>query len=65
VLSHARQQQCLTEFIEALTLAMDASREEMMAEYLRQADAALGRLVGRIDTEEVLGGIFSRFCIGK
>ena len=38
---------------------------EMVAEELRYASYALGRLTGRIGVEEVLGEIFSRFCIGK
>jgi len=38
---------------------------ELRAEDLRQAAAALGRVTGRVDPEEVLGQIFQRFCIGK
>ena len=38
---------------------------EIVAEELRTAAAAVGRISGRIDVEEVLGGVFSRFCIGK
>ena len=38
---------------------------ELVAEDLRGAVAALAGLVGRVDTEEVLGAIFARFCIGK
>lgn len=38
---------------------------ELVAEDLRGAVDALAGLVGRVDTEEVLGAIFARFCIGK
>ena len=38
---------------------------EIKAEELRIAARHLGRLTGRIDVEEVLGAIFSEFCIGK
>ena len=38
---------------------------ELVAEDLRGAVEALSGLVGRIGTEEVLGAIFARFCIGK
>lgn len=38
---------------------------ELAAEELRMAAWELGRIVGMIDTEEMLGEIFSRFCIGK
>jgi len=38
---------------------------ELKAEELRAAAHHLGRLTGRLDVEEVLGAIFSDFCIGK
>ena len=41
------------------------SEIELRSEDLRLASAALGRLTGRIDVEELLGQIFAEFCIGK
>jgi tRNA modification GTPase len=38
---------------------------EIMAEELRLAQAALGRITGEVSADDVLGAIFSRFCIGK
>ncbi|WAJ28644.1 tRNA uridine-5-carboxymethylaminomethyl(34) synthesis GTPase MnmE [Antarcticirhabdus aurantiaca] len=38
---------------------------EVAAEILREAADRLGRLTGRTDVEDLLGVIFSRFCIGK
>jgi len=38
---------------------------ELAAEDVRLASRALDRITGRIDPEEVLGKIFSTFCIGK
>jgi tRNA modification GTPase len=38
---------------------------ELMAEELRTARFALERLIGTVDVEDILGDIFSRFCIGK
>ncbi len=38
---------------------------EITAELLRDATTRLDMIMGRIDVEEVLGGIFSSFCIGK
>jgi len=57
----------------SLERAVDALRgslrpgigDEVMAEGLRVAATELGRLLGRVDVEDVLGAIFSRFCVGK
>jgi tRNA modification GTPase len=38
---------------------------EFVAEDLRSAARALGRIVGAVDVEHVLDAVFSRFCIGK
>lgn len=38
---------------------------ELKAESLRQACHSLGRITGRVDVEDLLDVIFSRFCIGK
>ena len=35
------------------------------AEDLRLATRYLGKIVGKVDVEEILGSIFSEFCIGK
>ncbi len=38
---------------------------ELAAENLRAAAAAIGKITGRIDLEEVLDELFKSFCIGK
>ena len=38
---------------------------ELLAEELRQAQAALNRITGEFVADDLLGEIFSRFCIGK
>ncbi len=48
-----------------LASAGASDHPELAAEYLREAADALGRLTGRLDVEDVLGQIFSEFCIGK
>lgn len=39
--------------------------KEMLAFDLREALAALGEVTGEITTEDLLGSIFGKFCIGK
>lgn len=39
--------------------------EEIAAEYLRRAINEIGKITGHVDVEEILGEIFSGFCIGK
>ncbi len=50
--------------LEAFNLGDDAL-VELRAEDLRRAADSLGRITGRIGTEDVLGEIFGRFCLGK
>jgi tRNA modification GTPase len=38
---------------------------ELAAEELRQAQESLGEITGRVSSEDLLGRIFSAFCIGK
>jgi len=38
---------------------------ELLAEELRHAQQALGEITGQISSDELLGRIFSSFCIGK
>ncbi|MFE8070407.1 tRNA uridine-5-carboxymethylaminomethyl(34) synthesis GTPase MnmE [Marinobacteraceae bacterium S3BR75-40.1] len=43
----------------------DFGAGELMAEDLRQAQEALGEITGQLTPDELLGKIFSSFCIGK
>ena len=47
------------------SLAVPPHALELKAEQVRLASDEIGRLTGRLDVEEWLGAIFSRFCIGK
>jgi tRNA modification GTPase len=44
---------------------INSFQEDLIAENLRGAAAAIGRLVGRIDVEDILDAVFRDFCIGK
>ena len=68
LVTRERQRAHLRETLVALQGAQQAAqegREEIMAEHLRLAARALGRLLGRVDVEDVLDVIFRDFCIGK
>ncbi|MEM6495680.1 MAG: GTPase, partial [Pseudomonadota bacterium] len=65
--TNSRHRHYLSEAIQYLETFKneDSSQLELRAEDLRLAATALGRLTGKIDVEDVLDQIFSRFCIGK
>jgi tRNA modification GTPase len=42
-----------------------SSHEDLLAEELRLATRALGRLTGRVDVDDILDVIFRDFCVGK
>ena len=61
-----RHRELLTEAAERLRQALAEDQAlELAAEDVRLAARALDRITGRIDPEQVLGRIFSTFCIGK
>jgi tRNA modification GTPase len=45
--------------------ASESAQWELFAEELRLAQVALGEITGRVSADDLLGEIFSRFCIGK
>jgi tRNA modification GTPase len=63
----ARQKLAAERSIRYLNDALDVGSEnlELKAENIRRASEEIARLTGRVDVEEWLGAIFSRFCIGK
>lgn len=67
VLTRARHRRVVEEARAALERALPElkSAPELAAEDVRVAAAAIGRLTGRIDVEDLLDEIFSSFCIGK
>ncbi len=67
LVTRTRQRDLLQRASDSLcrSLELVEEGEELAAEELRAAAYALGRLLGRVDVEDVLGAIFDKFCIGK
>jgi tRNA modification GTPase len=68
LVTRERHRRALEDALAALRRALKpelAGREDLLAEELRLAARALGRLTGRVDVEDILDVIFGDFCIGK
>lgn len=65
-----RHQQAMQQALTVLRAAIDRIAQqdyiaELVAADIREAINALDSLIGKVDVEDVLGDIFSSFCIGK
>ena len=67
LITRERQRGLVQQAADALqrSLLIEENSEELTAEELRIAAQALGRLLGRVDVEDILDVIFREFCIGK
>jgi tRNA modification GTPase len=67
LIGRTRQRKLLREAADSLRRSITAidKGEELAAEDMRRAAHALGRLLGRVDVEDILDVIFRDFCIGK
>jgi tRNA modification GTPase len=67
LITRERQRKLLADTATALERSIVAigQGEELAAEDLRSAAFSLGRLLGRVDVEDILDVIFREFCIGK
>jgi len=68
LITRHRHRSLITKALDALQASCAANMEdapELVAEDLRVAADALGQMTGHIDVEDILGDIFSSFCIGK
>ncbi|OYV25117.1 MAG: hypothetical protein B7Z82_08825 [Halothiobacillus sp. 20-54-6] len=54
-----------TEIAAALTALTQTQAGELAAESLRRAQIALDQITGKFTADDLLGEIFSNFCIGK
>ncbi len=53
------------EYQAAITVLQAGAEVEIAAEHVQHGLRALDSVIGRVDVENILGEIFSRFCIGK
>jgi tRNA modification GTPase len=67
LISRVRQRRLLEETVDSLRHSIEVvgQGEELAAEELRRAAYSLGRLLGRVDVEDILDVIFREFCVGK
>lgn len=69
LLSNARHLEALMSTRESLTAALrimeDGISSDFMAIEIRHALNHLGEITGEVSTEDLLGNIFSNFCVGK
>jgi len=65
LVTRGRQRDAVVRARDGVVAALREPDPALQGEALRQASVALDRLAGRSDVEDVLGAIFSRFCIGK
>lgn len=65
--TRTRHQQHLSSCLSELNAAIEGRYHpvELRAEFLRNAAHYLGRITGNVDVEDLLGVIFSEFCVGK
>ena len=64
-LTRARHRAALIDAEASLRRAQQQTLPELVAEDVRVAARAVGRITGRVDVEAMLDIIFSEFCIGK
>jgi tRNA modification GTPase len=65
LITRTRQRQWLQDAAGSLQRSLVSQGEELAAEELRAAAFSLGRLLGRVDVEDILDVIFREFCVGK
>ena len=65
MITRSRHREALIECVGHIDRSLRAPVIELMAEDIRLAVRALGRITGKIDVEDLLDIVFRDFCIGK
>jgi tRNA modification GTPase len=67
LITQKRQKDALASCVDYVDKALSYTESpiEIRSEFLRMAGEELGKITGQIDIEEMLGVIFSQFCVGK
>ncbi|MBL1213872.1 MAG: tRNA uridine-5-carboxymethylaminomethyl(34) synthesis GTPase MnmE [Ignavibacteriae bacterium] len=69
IISNARHYAALEKAKQNLLAGINSVEEGMSGEYisvdLRNAEQALGEIIGEVTTDDILNNIFENFCIGK
>tara|TARA_B100000700_G_scaffold12727_1_gene12841 strand:+ start:2945 stop:4255 length:1311 start_codon:yes stop_codon:yes gene_type:complete len=58
-------EECLDSLVDAVSLLEEGSGLELVAEHLLSAQHSLGKITRPVSSDDLLGEIFSEFCIGK
>lgn len=69
VITNARHYEALQNSLQSISRVLEGLEEQipgdLLAQDIREALHYLGEITGEITTNEILGNIFSKFCIGK
>ncbi len=69
IVSNVRHYDALKKAKENLEHAIESLNMNMTGEFLsvdlRNAESALGEIIGKVTTDDILNNIFAKFCIGK
>jgi tRNA modification GTPase len=64
-LTRVEQIQAINNALKIINEALQVHEHDLFASMVRQLNFALSPITGKRSTDEILGGIFSGFCIGK